>query len=70
MALKQCVELELVVSEEGGAAGPRLLIETAVHVVVPVALVRGHVPLEAGCARVLGPRPVGTLSTGGRRIPK
>ena len=55
--------LKLVVSIDGSAAGPRLAVEAAVHVVFPVALVRGHVPLEAGCARVPCAGSVGALAT-------
>ena len=55
--------LELVVSIDGFAASPRLGVERTVHVIFPVALVRGHVPLEASCARVPRASPVRTLTT-------
>ncbi len=55
--------LKLVVSIDGSAARPGLAVEAAVHVVFPVALVRGHVPLEASCARVPCAGSVGALAT-------
>jgi hypothetical protein len=55
--------LKLVVSIDGSAAGPGLAVEAAIHVVFPVALIRGHVPLEACCARVPCAGSVGALTT-------
>jgi hypothetical protein len=54
--------LKFVVSIDGSAAGPGLAVEAAVHVVFPIALIRGYVPLEAGCARVPCAGSVGALA--------
>ena len=53
--------LDLVVSVHWSPGPLLLLVEAAVDVVLPVALVGQHVPPEAGGAGVPGAGPVGAL---------